>query len=347
MTLTLVGQFSIPALGRFPPVVGLPFGGISSLTARDDGREIYGISDARLGGRVYRFALEDPGGTLKVITLSGLALSMAPDDTSPDHEGLVVLPDGSFAVSTEGTGREPRLPPSINVYGRHGDFVRRLRVPEKFIPEPTGAATRGARGNAGFESLALSPDGDRLFAATEAPLIQDGDPASFDGGARTRIIEYVERDDTFEPQREFAYELDPVEKPTFTSGAFINGLVELVVVDRTTLLALERGYVGGADDTSQSQNRIRLYKISLNGATDISGIESLKGRSEVKPVAKTLLIDLAAVPGLSPELAPSLDNFEGMVFGPRLPDGRASLLLVSDDNFSQTQRTWFLLFAIE
>jgi hypothetical protein len=36
-----------------------------------------------------------------------------------------------------------------------------------------------------------------------------------------------------------------------------------------------------------------------------------------------------------------------MTFGPRLPDGRATLLLVSDDNFSPAQRTWFLLFAIE
>ena len=36
-----------------------------------------------------------------------------------------------------------------------------------------------------------------------------------------------------------------------------------------------------------------------------------------------------------------------MTFGPRLPDGRATLLLVSDDNFSGEQRTWFLMFAIQ
>ena len=65
------------------------------------------------------------------------------------------------------------------------------------------------------------------------------------------------------------------------------------------------------------------------------------------PVSKTLLLDLSTVPGLSPELAPSLDNFEGMAFGPKLPDGRATLILVSDDNFQTSQRTWFLVFAIE
>jgi hypothetical protein len=64
-------------------------------------------------------------------------------------------------------------------------------------------------------------------------------------------------------------------------------------------------------------------------------------------VKKTLLMDLASVQGLNPDLAPNLDNFEGLAFGPRLPDGRATLFLVSDDNFRAEQRTWFLLFAIE
>lgn len=344
-TLTLVGQFSIPALGRFPPVMGLPFGGISGLTTRDAGREIYGISDAERGGRIYRFALEAPGVALR--TLSVVSLDMAPGDDSPDHEGIVLLPDATFAVSAEGTGREPRMPPSINIYGRHGDFVRRLPIPEKFVPEPIGAATKGARGNEGFESLTLSPDGARLFTAAETALIQDGDAATFEAGARTRILEFVARRDSFEPGREFAYDLEPVQKPPFTPNFFINGLAELLALDRTTLLALERGYVENKETPGQGRNSIRLYRITLTGATDVSTLESLKGHAEVVPVTKTLLMDLADVPGLSRELAPSLDNFEGMAFGPRLQDGRATLLLVSDDNFSQPQRTWFLLFAIQ
>jgi hypothetical protein len=36
-----------------------------------------------------------------------------------------------------------------------------------------------------------------------------------------------------------------------------------------------------------------------------------------------------------------------MAPGPRLPDGRRTLMLVSDDNFNAAQRTWFLLFAIQ
>ena len=36
-----------------------------------------------------------------------------------------------------------------------------------------------------------------------------------------------------------------------------------------------------------------------------------------------------------------------MTFGPRLPDGRRSVVLVSDDNFAAGQFTQFLLFAID
>ena len=60
---------------------------------------------------------------------------------------------------------------------------------------------------------------------------------------------------------------------------------------------------------------------------------------EIRPADKTLLLDLD-------ELGIPLDNVEGMAIGPDLPDGRRSLLLVSDNNFSPAGFTQFLLFAI-
>ena len=47
------------------------------------------------------------------------------------------------------------------------------------------------------------------------------------------------------------------------------------------------------------------------------------------------------------DLGITLDNVEGMTFGPDLPDGRRTLVLVSDDNFSESQVTQFLAFALE
>jgi hypothetical protein len=345
-SLTLVGQYSIPSLGRYPPNMGLPFGGISGLAKVSD-RELQGISDTQYGGRIYRFEIDGAGGSLSVRPTGITPLEYTPGSAQADHEGLAVLPNSNFLMASEGTGREPRRPPSIAEYGRYGDFVRILPIRDRYVPEPMGPATRGARGNAGFESLTLSPDNKRLFTGTETALIQDGGTATFEEGTRARILEYVARDDTFEPGAEFVYAIEPVDKPPYKPRVFINGLVELLALSRTTLLALERGYVENAEKPGSGVNHIRVYNISLAGATDVSKLESLKDHPEVVPVTKTLLLDLANAKGLSPDLAPSLDNFEGMAFGPRLPDGRPTIILVSDDNFSARQRPWFLQFAIE
>jgi hypothetical protein len=41
-----------------------------------------------------------------------------------------------------------------------------------------------------------------------------------------------------------------------------------------------------------------------------------------------------------------IDNIEGVTFGPKLPDGKSSLLFISDNNFNPLQKTQFLLFEI-
>jgi hypothetical protein len=86
---------------------------------------------------------------------------------------------------------------------------------------------------------------------------------------------------------------------------------------------MERSFSAGAPGTG---NTIRIYKVSL------------PGRGE--EARKTLLLDLD-------ELGLPLDNVEGMTFGPRLPGGRRSIVLVSDNNFAASQFTQFLLFAVE
>jgi hypothetical protein len=325
--------------------MGLPFGGISAL-AKVSEQELLGVSDGRFGGRIYRFRLENVGSALEVRTINLVPLELPSGAAPADHEGLAVLPNGNYLLTAEGTGREPRRPPSVTEYSRYGEFIRSLPIPDRFVPEPTGTLTRGARGNASFEGLALSPDGRRLFTATETSLVQDGPSATFDAGTNSRILEYVARRDTFEPGAEYVYPIDRIDKPSYPPGFAVNGLVELLALSRTTLLALERAYVEDIGQPGTGFNRIRLYRVSLRGATDVSSLDSLKDQPAIVPVTKQLVLDLSDTPGLDQDLVRGLDNFEGMSFGPRLADGRATLVLVSDDNFNASQRTWFLVFAI-
>ena len=72
----------------------------------------------------------------------------------------------------------------------------------------------------------------------------------------------------------------------------------------------------------------------------MDGLDSVAGLPRLQTAQKTLLLNLDA-------LGIPLDNVEGMTLGPKLPDGRQSLVLVSDNNFAASQFTQFLLFAID
>ena len=202
------------------------------------------------------------------------------------------------------------------------------------LPNATG--TRGVRQNLGFESAATPPNGRFLFTATEAALVQDGPPATVGAGSPARILRYNLQQQRLD--RQYVYWTDPIAEPPVPANQFaVNGLVELLPLNNQFLLALERSFSVGAPGTG---NTIKLYDVALPGADDVNGFDSLALLLDsIEPVEKTLLLDFDV-------LGIPLDNIEGMTFGPDLPDGRRSLILVSDNNFSPAAFTQFLLFAV-
>ena len=334
--------FSIPPGTSFATLVGAKFGGVSGLAFDAASGELLGVSDDRDNSRVFRLRFEDH--PLKVEPIGLIALSGSP--VKLDCEGIVLLPNGHLLISSEGVQNEdPRQPPGILEFTHDGAFVRMLSLRERYVPPVSGPITRGVRGNSSFESLALTPDGRTLFTGTETALAQDGDAANFDHGASSRILEYRREGETFVPGREWLYELDPIARPDFTPDFSVTGLVELVASSDRELLALERSYAQEAGERGRELNRIRLYRVSLDGATDVSAFDSIAGRADLRPASKQLLLDLGKAPGLPPSLA-ALDNFEGLALLPPLHDGRRPLIVVSDDNFSNRQRTWFVRLMI-
>ena len=77
----------------------------------------------------------------------------------------------------------------------------------------------------------------------------------------------------------------------------------------------------------------------MNGATDISGTLSLSDAPPAKPLSKKLLLNMD-------DLGMYVDNIEGISFGPTLPNGHKTLLLVADNNFVAIEKTQFFLFEI-
>lgn len=255
--------------------------------------------------------------------------------TSLDPEGIALTSQGTLFISSEGERSATQLVnPFVNEFSITGKQFRELSLPNKFLPPGVGETNPGFRNNLAFESLTVTPDGRSLFTATENALVQDGPAADLDNQSPTRIVKYNLL--TRKPEQEFVYLTDSVPSPPSPAGSFsTNGLVELLALDNSgTLLALERSFSEGVG------NNIRLYEVHLQGATDISDFDSVAGFQVETPAQKRLLLDFA-------DLGLPLDNIEGMAFGPTLPDGRRSLVVVSDNNFNDAQFTQFLAFALD
>ena len=348
--LQLIGEYSIPPLTEFAALRAARFGGVSGIVLDPNTGELLGVCDDSADSRVFVFRVPTPASSTVPFRVDLHAyFPLPPDAAAPrmlDPEAITITKDGRLFVASEGIGsRQPRVPPAVVEYSRNYQYVGQLEIPQKFMPPATGDAAWGVRANAAFESLTLAPDGERLYTATESPLAQDGPEATVEHGARIRVLEFAKTGSAYQPAREFAYDIDALPDPGFAPRFAVTGLVELLSIGGTDFLAMERGYAEEEGESGRRRNTIRIFQMSIDGATDISTMDSLRGQGNIRAARKTLLLDFSTIRGLSPELA-ALDNFEGMAFGPPLSDGSRTLIVVSDDNFSRRQRTGFMVFKV-
>mgnify|MGYP001038765720 CR=1 FL=1 len=323
-------------------------GGLSGIVYDAENQVYYSIYDDRYQNnpaRFYTLEIDLNDGSLdegdinfeEVTTLLDKNGEPYPE-FSLDPEGITLTENNTLFISSEGNANQ-LIDPFINEYSLSGELLDKLPIPEKFLP--TADQTSGIRNNLAFESLTVSPDNSYLYTATENALFQDSPAADIDTESLSRIIKYDL--ETRQPVQEFVYEVDAIPEIPEPADAFAdNGLVELLATDNNgSLIALERSFAVGKG------NNIRLYEVKTQGALDVQNSEDLFWEEvgipfEIDPaVTKELLIDFEADFGITP------DNIEGMTFGPKLSDGRQSLIVVSDNNFNETQVTQFIGLALE
>lgn len=221
-----------------------------------------------------------------------------------------------------------RIDPSIGRVHRAGDHAGRVAV----APNLRMSAHAGARQNLALEGLALAAGGTRVVSAMEGPLLQDGPEPTTERGALTRISVQARNGRVLS---QHAYPVDPVFADSPGGGFATNGVTSILPTGEPgRYLVMERSFVSGVG------NSIRIYAVSTRQATDVSGTRSLRG-ADVTTARKELLVDLSRFEGLS-----TVDNVEGMTWGPRLPSGKRTLVLVSDDNFSSSQTTQVIALAV-
>lgn len=350
--LVFVSDFNVSTGDDLGSGSDAPLGGISAIFYDAESARWVAVSDARRDSRFYHLTVDYDGSTLAVRASRTTHLVDERGRRFPenrlDPEGLARTPWGTLLVSTEpDLRREPFEQAKLLEFDDDGRFVRQLDVPAKFLVQES-VPTKGVRQNLGFESLTVSPSGERLFVGGEEALFQDGAKSTFTAAAICRIIEFGRRGDAFIPRAEYAYRLGPISYPSeLRDPELSTGLVELVALTDSQLLALERDYIRERAGELRGVNRARIFLVDVGEATDISSRDSLNDTAGIASVRKELLIDFDdIVSELSPEFR-RLDNFEAMGLGPDLPDGGRTLLVVSDNNFSDRQRTAFLLFSFK
>ena len=353
LSLDFLGEYQLPKT----KYKDTPVGGLSALSYDRQRNKFYALSDDRAAfapARFYTLGLsvkqtDTEELRLDKVDIEGVTFLADENGTTfaqgtLDPEGVALSPRKTVFISSEGVPSSG-LAPFIREFDLEtGKQKQSLLIPDRYLSndnttEEEEPSPRGIQENRGFEALTLEPgslaaaNGDpfRLFTATESALLQDSLPPESKEPTRIRLMQYL-IGSIARPMvvAEHVYLLDPAPP-----GAIENGLTELITVDTGGhFLALERTYgLFGLN--------AKIYQIATSAATDTSGIVTLKGDiSRIKPVKKKLLLDLST-------LGIYLDNLEGMSLGPRLPDGSRSLVLVSDDNFSDTQITQFLLFRLK
>ncbi|WP_200307140.1 esterase-like activity of phytase family protein [Streptomyces adelaidensis] len=330
--VTLLDTLTVPAATT---EFGMPFGGLSGIDYDPRTHTYAALSDDRSeNGKARFYTLQLPlKGKKFADDKPALDALTVLDDTNGgpfaakavDPEAIRWNPDGKSLLWTSEGASASGQPAFVRETSASGAYVSELPLPTAYAPvrSETGTLTAGVRNNQALEGLTLSPDGRKAVTVTENALVQDGPAAGLTAKSPSRLLVMDRR--TGKAEAEHVYEVDPISAaPTAPLPAPVGtysadrGVSEILAINKTDYVAVERSFASGVGFA------IRLYWTTTRGATDVRGEAKLSGSEQ--PMPKKLLYDFT----LS---GTDADNVEGITWGPTLPDGSRSLVLVADDNF--------------
>lgn len=336
---TFIGQQTIP---NDAPIAGTPatkLNGLSGITyAGNDTYYIINDNSPTGDAKFHTFTIQIQGNAVQVLPRSTTYLKTNTGAAIPaqalDNEGIALTRDGKLWISSEGyITRNPVVNPTINQFSvQTGRQSASLPIDAKFKAtfDANGNQLTGIQSNRGFEGLTITPDNRYLTAITESALITDGtqkllkntltNPNEF---KRSRVLRY---DLQTQASQEFLYNAETIPLNIFAPG--LTAVSEILALDSTgdRYLALERTYV----QSSPAVFSARLYEFDLKGATDIRTRSAAS--AGIIPAKKQLVFDFA-------NLRTKIPNLEAMTWGPVLPNGQRSLILMSDNNYSPSSPT--------
>lgn len=327
-------------------------GGLSGLAWSDLNQTLYAVSDDRGGragpSRFYELKLSKSDDGQFFTNVQKVHFLKTPDekifpDRSLDPEGISVDAAGWIYISSEGDFKKTKTAvPAIIKFNAEGVQQKRYNFPMPWFSQDENDWDNksGVRNNLSFESLDINPGDGTLVTGTESALIQDGEKATIEAGTRVRFSFNTLNDEkVFEEQAQHVYELSAIPSKDLNTESII-GVTDLIGFKNKKLLVLERAYLAG-----RSKNRVKLFLADCSNATDVKTLKSVK-EVQLDVCSKEEIYDFDNLIGSLSEEHPRVDNLEGMTLGPVQEDGSQLLILVSDNNFVNFQKTQFLYFRL-
>jgi len=243
-------------------------------------------------------------------------------------QSLVWCSEGDKAMRL---GRMIYQNPCIYEMRLNGNFLDSFYLPQNVQVYKENI---GVRNNSVLEGLSFTNDHKFLWTSMEGPIHEDGPLASpVYANAPVRFIKFDAT--TRKPVAQYGYLLDAVaHPPAKENDFFVNGVSEILGLGGERFLVLERSFTKGIAGCV-----IKIFLADFSKATNVMEVKSLYENSNYSPSSKKLILKLN-------DTNRYIDNVEGVSFGPVLPNGHQSLILISDNNFNFSQKSQIFLFEI-
>lgn len=231
-----------------------------------------------------------------------------------DSEGIAYVPGRGFFVSAESDQQILELSEEGKPTGRE-------------LSIPTYYSTSNIFPNYGFEALTYHADTGIFWTTTEQGLRSDVEVPSTHKAPMPTLLRLQSFGPNLQPLKQYAYKTDAPETKR-TSHLFAFGVPELLAFDDTTLIVMERE-VNIPPKYNHAQCNIRLFSVNPHPSQAITETSiPLREMDANSFLQKKLLYTFST--GIRILGKKSFANYEGMCLGPKLTDGRQTILLIAD-----------------
>jgi len=242
-----------------------------------------------------------------------------------DLESIVVDSlRGEILLVSEGNIKNGDDPSFFSV-NHQGEHVSSFEIPQYF--EAKGKQL--PRHNGVFEGLTKSFDEQGYWVVTELPLKLDGPKPKYTETTSPVRFTYFDKKGT--ATKQFVYLLDKISKKPLGDFA-VNGVTDIVSYAANKLLVIERSYSSGYGNQG---NVIKIYSLDYSDAVNTINNKKLT-KDNYYPVKKELVFNFESIRDSLTNR--SIDNIEGICFGPTLPNGNKTLILIADNNFEKDKQ---------